>query len=97
MKQRITIKIAGKSYPMTIERGNEELYRLAERRLSEMITTIEQQKIVDFSTQDNIAIASFMLAVDSIDFQRKGSVTDEDREHIERLNGELDDYLNELS
>ncbi len=82
---------------MTIERGNEELYRLAERSLSDMITTIEQQKIVDFSTQDNIAIASFMLAVNSIDFQRKGSISNEEHGELSRLNDELESYLNELS
>ncbi len=96
MKQNITIKVAGKSYPMTIERGREEVYRLAERRLSEMITAIEQQKIKDFEPKDNIAIASFMLAVDAIDYQRTSSVSSEEIERVNTLSREVDDYLNDL-
>ena len=37
-KIKINISIAGKSYPMTIDQANEELYRVAAKRLNEKIT-----------------------------------------------------------
>ncbi len=96
MKQKITIRLAGKTYPLTIERGHEELYRLAERRLSDMITATEQKNLRNFVAQDNIAIAAFNLAVQLIDHQRKGAVSGKEIEHILRLDDELGQYLNEV-
>ena len=43
-KQAITLKIAGKSYPFTIESGKEEMYRLAEREVNNYLALIKQQK-----------------------------------------------------
>ncbi|MBQ1173734.1 MAG: cell division protein ZapA, partial [Alistipes sp.] len=37
-KIKVNISIAGKSYPMTIDAANEELYRVAAKRLNEKIT-----------------------------------------------------------
>ena len=44
-KQSMTLKIAGKSYQLNIEREKEEVYRLAEREVNQYLALIKQQNI----------------------------------------------------
>ena len=51
-KQSITLKIAGKSYQLNIEREKEEVYRLAEREVNNYLAQIKQRNIKDWNDQD---------------------------------------------
>ena len=44
-KQAITLKIAGRSYPLNIDREKEEVYRLAEREVNAYLAQIKQNNI----------------------------------------------------
>ena len=48
-KQSITLKIAGKQYPLSVDSRQEELYRLAEREINERFSRIEKAKFKDFN------------------------------------------------
>ena len=51
-KQSITLKIAGKQYPLSVDSRQEELYRLAEREINERFSRIEKAKFKDFKRDD---------------------------------------------
>ena len=51
-QQAITLKIAGKSYSLTIESEKEEVYRLAEREVNKYLTLIKQNNFRNWTDQD---------------------------------------------
>ena len=55
-KQSITLKIAGKQYPLSVDSRQEELYRLAEREINDRFSRIEKAKFKDFKREDCLAL-----------------------------------------
>ena len=65
-KQAITLKIAGKSYPFTIESGKEEMYRLAEREVNNYLALIKQQNIRNWTDMDYLSMTALKFAIAEI-------------------------------
>ena len=90
-KININISIAGKSYPMTLEAANEELYRVAAKRLNEKIT--ELSKIPKLEMQDRIAIAAFGFAMLAVSNERTSALGDEDIEALHAIEERIRNYV----
>ena len=93
-KQAITLKIAGKSYPLNIDREKEEVYRLAERDVNTYLGRVKQQQIKGWSDTDYMAIAALNFAISHVKMRRSREVEDEDLKRLETLEAELERYLN---
>ncbi len=95
-KQAITLMLAGSSYPFTIESGEEEIYRLAEREVNHLTSEFQQHKIKDFTVKDYLALAALKLAIVNINVKREGSLQQEDVEALGTIKEQIDGYLNSL-
>jgi cell division protein ZapA len=90
-KIKVNISIAGKNYPMTIDAANEELYRVAAKRLNEKIT--ECSKIPKFDMQDRIAIAALNYAILTVSNERTSALGDEDVEELHAIEERIRKYV----
>ncbi|MBQ7791644.1 MAG: cell division protein ZapA [Rikenellaceae bacterium] len=95
-KQSITLKIAGKQYPLSVDARQEELYRMAERELNERFSRIEKAKFKDFKRDDCLALAALQISFDFIETRLSRSLGDEQVEQLAELDSKLDQYLNQL-
>ena len=93
-QQAITLKIAGKSYSLTIESEKEEVYRLAEREVNKYLTLIKQNNFRNWTDQDYVSMAALKFAIAFIDAQLGRRVGGDDLGRLEELDGEIDAYLN---
>jgi len=92
---RIHIKIDGRSYPLEINRADEERYRLAAKIVNE--TVVKYRKLFpDNDSKDILAMASFQIALSNAEWQNR-----EDRtlfiEDLKNLNDDITDFLKEKS
>jgi cell division protein ZapA len=90
-KIKINISIAGKSYPMTVDVANEELYRVAAKRLNEAIA--EFNRVPQFSDQDRMAMAALRFSILSLTAERNSSLGDEDVQQLEALEQRIRNYV----
>ena len=90
-KIKINLSIAGKSYPMTIDAANEELYREAAKRLNEKIT--EYSKIPKFDIQDRLAMAALRYSILALTTEHSSSLGDEDVEELYALEERIRNYV----
>lgn len=90
-KIKINISIAGKSYPMTVDVANEELYRVAAKRLNEAIA--EFNRVPQFSDQDRMAMAALRFSILSLTAERNSSLGDEDVQQLEALERRIRNYV----
>lgn len=95
-KQAITLKIAGKSYPFSIESGKEEAYRLAEREVNSYLTLIKQQNIKNWNDQDYLSMAALKFAITNVSLRQSRETDSEDLNRLEQLDLQIDTYLNTL-
>ena len=92
-KISINIKIDGKVFPLTINFEDEERYRLAAKRVNEVVRMYREQ----FDKQDSkdiLAMAAFQIALNSTELQER-----DDRtlfiEELKNLNDDISDFLKE--
>lgn len=90
-KIKINISIAGKSYPMTIDQANEELYRVAAKRLNEKIT--EYSKIPKFDMQDRMAMAALRYSILSLTTEHNSALGNEDVEELHAIEERIRKYV----
>ena len=91
VKVKINISIAGKSYPMTIDAANEELYRVAAKRLNEKIT--ELSKIPNFDIQDRMALAAFSFSIFALSTEHTSALGDDDVEELHAIEERIRKYI----
>ena len=92
-KLNIKLNIAGKPYPLSIERSDEEKYRRAERDVNTLVSTYKKHFRAE--QEDYLAMAALQLAVSNIDNElTKGAGVDEDE--LIDLDRILDEYLDNL-
>ncbi len=84
-KQAITLKIAGKSYPFTIESGKEEMYRLAEREVNNYLALIKQQNIRNWTDMDYLSMTALKFAIAEIGMRQSRELGSEDLRRLEAL------------
>lgn len=90
-KIKINISIAGKSYPMTIDQANEELYRVAAKRLNEKIT--EYSRIPNFDMQDRVAMAALRYSILALTTEQSSALGDEDVEQLHAIEERIRKYV----
>ncbi|SEG04342.1 cell division protein ZapA [Parabacteroides chinchillae] len=88
----IHLNIAGKSYPLTIERKDEEIYRKAEVRVREVVSLYHSRFGSDM--KDLLAMAAVHLALQNLQLRDKND-TSPFTEKIQQLTAELESYLKE--
>jgi cell division protein ZapA len=90
-KIKINISIAGKSYPMTVDVANEELYRVAAKRLNETIA--EFNRVPQFDSQDRLAMAALRYSILCLTSERNATLGSEDIEELEAIERRIRDYV----
>ena len=90
-KVKINLSIAGRSYPMTIDAANEELYREATKRLNEKIT--EYSKIAKFDIQDRVAMAALRYSILALTTEQASSLGNEDVDEIYAIQELIRKYI----
>jgi cell division protein ZapA len=92
-KLRINIKIDGKGFPLTINSEDEERYRLAAKRVNEVVQKYREQ-FGERDSNDILAMAAFQIALSSTESQHRN-----DRtlfiEELKNLNDDISDFLKE--
>lgn len=92
-KFTINIKIDGKGYPLTINREDEERYRLAAKRVSDIVRKFREQ-FGEQDPKDILAMAAFQIALNGSELQ----VSENKSLFIEELrnvNDDISDFLKE--
>lgn len=92
-KFTINIKIDGKAYPLTINREDEERYRLAAKKVSETVAKFRAQ-FGEQDAKDILAMAAFQMALNNTVLQQKHDKT-HFIEELKNLNDDISDFLNE--
>lgn len=95
-QQAITLRIAGKSYPLNIESGKEEVYRLAERELNAYLAQIKQNNFRGWTDQDYLAMAALKFSIANVTLRQSRELGSEDLQRLERLGEGIDSYLDAL-
>jgi cell division protein ZapA len=92
-KLRINIKIDGKGFPLTINSEDEERYRLAAKRVNEVVQKYREQ-FGERDSNDILAMAAFQIALSNTESQHRN-----DRtlfiEELKNLNDDISDFLKE--
>lgn len=88
----INIEIAGKRYPLTILRKDEELARAAAAQINSKMLQYQQHFAVDVDTKDLLAMVAFQLSMNNLQLERKND-TSPFTEKIQQLTTELEAYL----
>lgn len=96
-KQAITLKIAGKSYPFSIESGKEEMYRLAEREVNNYLTLLKQQHIKNWNDQDYLSMTALRFAITNVETRMSHELDSEELARLTKVGTEIDAYLNDLT
>lgn len=94
MSDQLSIKlnIAGRSYPLTIERHEEEAVRKAARNVNQNIQELQENYAVN-DKQDLLAMVALQFATQLTNATNEVA-NDAAREQLEALNNKLGSYLN---
>lgn len=93
-KLEIKLKIAGKTYPMSIEPQMEEIYRLAEREVNHRFVESQKDRTDGYGVQDYLASVAVELAVSNIRLSKSHEVGSEDLKRLAGLAKEVETHLN---
>lgn len=90
---RINIKIDGKSYPLTINVEDEERYRLAAKRVNEIMRKYREQ-FGEQDSKDILAMTAFQIALSNTEMNQRNDKT-LFIEELKNLNDDISDFLQE--
>ncbi len=90
----IKLKIAGKTYPMKIDARKEEVYRLAEREVNNLIAKHEKERLDGYAVADYLAIAALQLAITNIRLAQSREIGNADLQRLSDLAREVEQHLN---
>lgn len=91
--RRITVKIGGKEYPMTINQNDEEKYRRAAKEINQLIAAYKASYMAE--PEDYLAMAAIQVAVGKVTLEMDRSLSNQ-LEELDALNREIDNYLNDV-
>ena len=91
--RRITVKIGGKEYPMTIKQNDEEKYLRDAKEINKLITAYKASYVAE--PEDYLAMAAIQVAVGKVTLEMDRSLSNQLAE-LEALNREIDNYLNDV-
>ncbi len=92
-KFSIRLTVAGKTFPLTIERAKEERYRRAERQLNDTIEMYRRRFRAE--GDEYLAMAALQMAVNYVELEMKGNM-DSDESRLKEIDTQLDKYLSEI-
>jgi cell division protein ZapA len=87
----INIKIDGRTFPLDINRADEERYRLAAKMVNETITKF-RETFGDQESQNILAMTAFQIALSNTELQNRNDSSlfiDE----LKNLNDDISDFL----
>ena len=90
-KLSINIKIDGRSYPLKVDKENEEKFRKAAKIINDIILQY-RQKYVNSDSQDFLAMTTFQFVLKNIELEEKvdrSPLFDE----LKKIDEDLGDYL----
>ena len=91
--RRITVKIAGKEYAMTVPQDDEEKYRRAAREINELISAYKGSFVAE--PEDYLAMAAMQVAVNKVNLEMDRAMSDQ-IDALDEIGRELDSYLNDI-
>jgi len=94
-KFRINIKIDGRSYPLQIDREDEEKYRLAAKNINETIRKY-RELFGEMDSQDILAMAAYQIALKNAELEQRENKT-LFIEELKNINDDISDFLKEKS
>ena len=90
----INIKIAGKEYPLTINRKEERLVRAAAAQINSKILQYQASfPSASLEARDLLAMVAFQLSYENLQLEDRNDTTPF-TEKIQQVSKELEDYLN---
>lgn len=89
----IKLNIAGKPYELTIDSRNEEVYRLAARKINNLLSKAQLSRVDGFDVHDYLAIVAVDLMISNIRLERKNDVEDGDLKALSELAERLSKHL----
>lgn len=89
----IRLSIAGKFYNLSIPPQEEEAYRLAAKRINDMVSEYRQLYRDGYGTQDHLAMVSLNIMTNSILESRSREVGDEEMRSLAALAEALKTHL----
>lgn len=89
--RRITVRVAGKEFAMTIPAQQEEVYRRAAADINQLVSAYKASFVAE--PEDYLAMAAIQTAVLKVDLEMKREMTDQ-MEALEQIDNKIDDYLN---
>ena len=90
---KIKLDIAGKSYELEIPPHDEEVYRLAARRVNMSVAECQAQRFDGYMVQDFLAITALDVMVTNIELARSREVGDEGLQELAQLADTLRHHL----
>lgn len=96
--QRIRITIAGKTYALKVDASQEEVLRLAAKKVDETINRLKQNFSggINSDDQDYLAMATLSIATELME-NRKNNETERLMESLESLDKQLTEYIQSSS
>ncbi len=94
-KFRINIKIDGRSYPLQIDRDDEEKYRLAAKNINETIRKY-RELFGEMDSHDILAMAAYQIALKNAELEQRENKT-LFIEELKNINDDISDFLKEKS
>ena len=93
--RRITVKIAGKEYAMTVPQDDEEKYRRAAREINELISAYKGSFVAE--PEDYLAMAAMQVAVNKVNLEMDRPISSSDQiDALDEIGREIDSYLNDI-
>lgn len=91
--RRITVKVAGKAFAMTVPAADEEKYRRAAEDINELISAYKGSFVAE--AEDYLIMAAIQMAVSKVSLEMEREMTEE-MERLKKLEEEIDGYLNNM-
>lgn len=88
----IHIEIAGRRYPITIRRDEEEIMRAAARQIDKKLLQYQSKYVSVYTTRDWLALIALQLSADNLRMEEKQD-TSPFEEKIREFTDELNRYL----
>jgi cell division protein ZapA (FtsZ GTPase activity inhibitor) len=90
-KLSINIKIDGRTYPLKVDRENEERHRKAAKIINDIVLQY-RQRYVNSDSQDMLAMTAFQFVLKTIELEEQVNQSPMFDE-LKKLDEDLDDYL----
>ena len=91
--RRITVKVAGKEFAMTVPKQDEEKYRRAVQEINGLVSVYKSSFVGE--PEDHLAMAALQVAVDKVGLEMDRSAGSEIA-RLEELEKEIDRYMNNI-